>query len=77
MRPSKKGGVLAMKRLGFITAGCTDMEGARKEFTRFFTEKVDIQNFPALRDLLPAARDLADDELQEAVQQASTLVTGA
>nr|CAB3486214.1 unnamed protein product [Digitaria exilis] len=76
VRPSKKGEVLAMKRLGFITSGCTDLEGARKELTRFFTETVDIQNFPALRHLLPAARHLTDEELQEAVQQASALVTG-
>lgn len=74
VRPSKKGEILAMKRLGFTgNAGGK----ARKEFQRFFGGIVDIQNFPALRDLFPAARELSDEELLAAVQEhAGMLVQG-
>ncbi|KAF8658860.1 hypothetical protein HU200_059354 [Digitaria exilis] len=71
IRPSKKGEVIAMKKLGFLGGNAThDIEDACKEYKRFFTEVVDMRNFPALRDLLPAARDLTDEELLEAARQA-------
>lgn len=50
VRPSKKGEVLAMNRLGFIGKGEPNIEEARKEY---------IKNLPALRDLLPVARGLS------------------
>nr|CAB3452850.1 unnamed protein product [Digitaria exilis] len=66
-----------MKGLGFLGNGKVnndDIDNARKEFTRFFAETVDIKNLPALRDLFPAARELCDEELLAAVRQASVLV---
>lgn len=77
VRPSKKGEVLTMKKQGFIKPGRTDIDGARKEFDNFFTNTVNIQGFPALRDLFPAARHLTDAELMEAVQGARGLTAGA
>ncbi|KAF8733313.1 hypothetical protein HU200_014917 [Digitaria exilis] len=78
VRPSKKGEILAMKRLGFLdtNTGGNNIDTARKEFTRFFNDIVDIKNFPALRDLLPAARGLDDEELMATIQQASAMVGG-
>nr|CAB3495640.1 unnamed protein product [Digitaria exilis] len=76
VRPSRKGEVLAMKRLGFLGSQTRDdsiVEAARKEYHQFFTETMDISNFPALRDLLPAARALPDDELMAAVRHAGTI----
>lgn len=65
-----------MKRLGFLDNGSNNMnfEEASKKFDRFFGEIVDIQNFPAMRDLFPAARELSDDELMAALQQAGMIV---
>lgn len=77
VRPSEKGEVLTMKKMGFIKPGRTDIDGARKEFDNFFTNTVNIQGFPALRDLFPAARHLTDAELMEAVQGARGLTAGA
>nr|CAB3463346.1 unnamed protein product [Digitaria exilis] len=79
VRPSKKGEILAMKKLGFLEAGSNnngDIDDARKEFDRFFGEVTDIKNFPPLRNLLPAARGLSDDELMAAARQAYTLGGG-
>nr|CAB3462883.1 unnamed protein product [Digitaria exilis] len=44
VRPSRKGEVLAMKRLGFLgsqTRDGSDIKAARKEYHRFFTETMD------------------------------------
>lgn len=76
VRPSKKGEVLAMKRLGFLGNEGNNLEQCRKEFDLFFTKLVDIKNFPAIRDLLPAARELSDEELLAAAHQAGVLVEG-
>lgn len=76
MRPSKKGEILAMKRLGFVGIGSNNPEEARKEFDHFFNKMVDIQNFPAVRDLFPAARELSDDELLAAARHACSLAQG-
>nr|CAB3470701.1 unnamed protein product [Digitaria exilis] len=79
VRPSKKGEILAMKRLGFLEATTNNngnIDDARKEFDRFFKEIVDTKNFPALRDLLPAARELNDDEPMTAARQACILGGG-
>nr|CAB3467404.1 unnamed protein product [Digitaria exilis] len=75
----KKGEILAMKRLGFLdtNTGGNNIDTARKEFTRFFNDIVDIKNFPALWDVLPAARGLNDEELMAAIQQASAMVDGS
>nr|CAB3453806.1 unnamed protein product [Digitaria exilis] len=77
VRPSKKGEILAMKRLGFLCNGSrndSDIEAVRKEFDCFFKETMDVKNLSALRDLLPAARVLTDEELMTAVRHASTVV---
>lgn len=77
VRPSKKGEILTMQRLGFLgnNPGATvDVDNARKEYDRFFNDTLGVKNFPALRDLLPAARGLTDEELLAAVQHAGTLV---
>lgn len=76
VRPSKKGEILAMKRLGFIGKGGCSIDDARREFERFFSKIVDIQNLPALRDLFPAARELSDEELLAAARQAGVVVQG-
>nr|CAB3493501.1 unnamed protein product [Digitaria exilis]CAB3498463.1 unnamed protein product [Digitaria exilis] len=67
-----------MKRLGFLGNGSrndSDIEAARKEFDRFFKETMDVENFLALRDLLPAARVLTDEELMTASTTCSRLLT--
>lgn len=65
-----------MKRLGFLGNEGNNLEQCRKEFDLFFTKLVDIKNFPAIRDLLPAARELSDEELLAAAHQAGVLVEG-
>lgn len=66
-----------MKRLDFLGNGKdANIDNASKEFARFFAEMMDIKNFPILRDLLPAARELTDEELMAEVRQANVLVGG-
>lgn len=76
VRPSKKGEVLAMMRLGFISRMGAADDNVRREYDRFFNSIVDIKNLPALRDLFPAARDLSDEELLAAAAQARAMVEG-
>ncbi|KAF8759337.1 hypothetical protein HU200_010378 [Digitaria exilis] len=60
------GEILTMKRLGLLGAGANNnnaIDDARRELDRFFDDIVDVKNFPALRDLFPAARELSDEEL--------------
>ncbi|KAF8674304.1 hypothetical protein HU200_048128 [Digitaria exilis] len=77
VRPSKKGEILAMKRLGFLHPGNTDaanINDAQAKFDHFFNAIVDVKNFQALRDLFPAARGLSDEELLAAAQRACAMV---
>nr|CAB3452371.1 unnamed protein product [Digitaria exilis] len=62
-----------MKRLGFLGNGKDDkgdIDNARKKFTRFFTETVDIKSLSALWNLFTAASELTDEELLGAARQA-------
>lgn len=74
VRPSKKGEVLAMRKLGIIAPDEELHHQAAKEFDRFIAAAMLPQHFAALRDIFPAARLLSDDELRTAAQQAASTI---
>ncbi|KAF8661812.1 hypothetical protein HU200_056767 [Digitaria exilis] len=75
VQPSEKGEILTMKRrlLGAGANNNNDIDDARRELDRFFNDVVDVKNFPAFRDLFPAARELSDEELLSAARQAAMI----
>lgn len=80
MRPTKKAKILTLKKLGLLKTARqdrADLEGAKKTYDTLFLQTVDVNNFPALRDLFPAARDLSDEEMMAAVQGASQRISAS
>lgn len=69
IRPSKKGEVLAMRKLGIIPAD-GDIEHARN-FDKFIATTMQPAHFEALRDFFPAARELTDNDLLQIAGQAA------
>nr|XP_034579445.1 skin secretory protein xP2-like isoform X1 [Setaria viridis] len=71
VRPSKKGEILAMRKLGIISREEELHQEAAKDFDRFLVTAMRPQHFAALRDIFPAARELSDDDLRMVAQQAA------
>ncbi|CAO2211314.1 unnamed protein product [Urochloa humidicola] len=63
VRPSKKGGILVMRKLGLWPADEQSTGGMQSELRAVFTGPLDSTHFSAIRDMFPAARALSDADL--------------
>lgn len=70
VRPSKKGEVLAMKKLGIITQEHEAAQVTDKEFDKFLATTMQPRHFATLRDIFPIANNLTDHELLQITSQA-------
>ncbi|CAN6315049.1 unnamed protein product [Urochloa humidicola] len=70
VRPSKKGEVLAMRKLGYTHKDEQAAQAASAEFDKFLKLPMQKKDFAALRDMFPLAKLLTDVELVAAVTQA-------
>ncbi|CAO2162882.1 unnamed protein product [Urochloa humidicola] len=68
VRPSKKGEVLVMHKLGLCQADGLALGQSRPQLASVFRGPLDAQTFAAIRDIFPAARALLDSELMAAIQ---------
>ncbi|CAN6202321.1 unnamed protein product [Urochloa humidicola] len=67
VRPSKKGEVMVMRKLGLYPSG--DQGEPRQELKGVFTGPLDTHSFSAIRDIFPAAHALSGAELMAAAMQ--------
>nr|TKW15366.1 hypothetical protein SEVIR_5G233400v2 [Setaria viridis] len=63
VRPSKKGEILVMKKLGVVPREQDAEQVSTAEFDKFLHSTMQPKHFAALRDIFPAANALSDDEL--------------
>lgn len=73
VRASKKGEILAMKKLGIITQDHEAAQITDKDFDRFLVSTMQPRHFAALRDIFPAANGLTDQELLLLTSQACAI----
>lgn len=59
IRPSKKGELLTMKKLGILTQEHQTTSAADKDFNKFLTTTMKPCHFAAFRDIFPAANNLS------------------
>ncbi|CAL4946299.1 unnamed protein product [Urochloa decumbens] len=71
VRPSKKGEVLVMRKLGLCTA---DGPSAGQKFGTMFHDTPDPNTFAAIRDIFPTARALTDADLMAAARQVNSAI---
>lgn len=74
VRPSKKGEILVMKKLGIVPREQDTEQVSAAEFDRFLRSTMQPRHFAALRDIFPAANTLSDDELMRITSQAGGAV---
>lgn len=72
IRASKKGEVLAMKKLGIITHDHEAGQVTDKEFDKFLVTTMQPCHFAALRDIFSTANNLTDEELLQITSQAGS-----
>ncbi|CAN6344276.1 unnamed protein product [Urochloa humidicola] len=73
VRPSKKGEVLVLRKLGF-NPGNENTDEVRQQLAAVFHGPLELPHYESLRDIFPAARALSDAELMAAAAQASQAV---
>nr|TKV92775.1 hypothetical protein SEVIR_9G182400v2 [Setaria viridis] len=73
VRASKKGEILAMKKLGIITQDHEAAQITDKDLDRFLVSTMQPRHFAALRDIFPAANGLTDQELLLLTSQACAI----
>ncbi|CAN6234554.1 unnamed protein product [Urochloa humidicola] len=65
VRPSKKGEVLVMRKLGL----CAPDDMPHEELKEVFAGPLDAKLFVAMRDIFPAARALSDADMMVVAMQ--------
>lgn len=70
VRPSKKGEVLLMRKLGFASADMPITREAQDMYAQLFDRPLSTEHLASIRDLFPTAESLSDEELSMALLQA-------
>jgi hypothetical protein len=75
VRPSKKGEILAMKKLGIISRDDEAELANVRDFDKFLVSAMQPRHFAALRDIFPAANALPNAELRLITNQVTATAT--
>lgn len=74
VRPSKKGEVLLMKKLGIVPPCAPNTKESQEAYAELFDHPLSEPHLATIRVLFPAAETLSDEELATAIIQASEQV---
>ena len=69
VRPSKRGEVVLMRKLGILADGDPVTNDAKTKLDKLFDKPLEKKQLDAIRDLFPVAQALSDEELSTAAMQ--------